>query len=342
MMTPFCYFVGLDVHRKSISYCVKRPDGSIVREGRIEAQRPALDSWALGLKEPWCGGLEATICSHWIYEHLKPYAACLQMAAPAKLKAIAAAKRKNDRLDARVLADLLRCDMFPSCYVAPAEYQLLRRQLRERAFLVRTEVMFKNKIAGLLIESGVPYETRLLHGKRYFAELLQQRAALIDEIRPLLAFNRTQVEGLREMDRLIVKQLLQHPLLRERVARLQIIAGVGEITSLTWAVETGQPERFPNEAHAISYCGLCAAQCESAGVQKRGPISKQRNRFLQTTLIEAAHFAVQHNQQLRAVYEAAQQKGHRQRAILEVARRLVRYLLAVDRQYFAAASMAAA
>src|SRR3954467_5541654 len=116
--------------------------------------REALSQWAESLDQPWCGGLEATICSHWIFQHLKPYALELKMGAPVRLKAITAGKRKTDCLDARMLADLLRCNLFPECYVMPPEYADLRRQLRYRALLVHTEVQFKNKTAGLLIENG--------------------------------------------------------------------------------------------------------------------------------------------------------------------------------------------
>ena len=341
-MYPFCYYVGLDVHRKAISFCVKMPDGTIVREGKIAATREAIGDWARTFDGPWCCGLEATICSHWIYEQLKQYAARVQMANPAKLKAISAAKRKNDALDARMLADLLRADLFPCCYVPPIEYGSLRCYLRERALLVRARVMFKNKTAGLLIRRGVPYETGKLHGKRYFGALPEDNAALVEDLKPLLAFNRTQIERLEEMDDVITRHLIREPLLKERIQRLKAIAGVGDLTALCWAVEVGEPSRFPNERHAISYCGLCAAERESAGVQKRGPLSKQRNAFLQTTLIEAAHMAVRHNDKLRAIYEAQCDRGPKHRATLEVARRLVRWLLAIDRQYFAALSSAAA
>src|SRR5947209_5196887 len=116
------------------------------------------------------------------------------MGNPAKLKAISAGKRKNDALDARTLADLLRCDLFPACYVPPVEYQTLRTYLRERAFLVRTRVMFKNKTAGLLIERGIPYERQKLHHKGYYKALLEDHAAELADVNPLLAFNRTQIE----------------------------------------------------------------------------------------------------------------------------------------------------
>jgi transposase len=167
------YYVGLDVHRKTISYCVKTSDGRIVCESSIPSNREALSQWAENLEQPWCGGLEATICSHWIYQHLKPYALELKMGAPVRLKAITAAKRKNDCLDARTLADLLRCNLFLECYVMPAEYADLRRQLRYRALLVHTQVQFKNKTAGLLIENGMAYDANRLHRKKYFAELLK-------------------------------------------------------------------------------------------------------------------------------------------------------------------------
>jgi transposase len=339
-MLLFSYYVGLDVHRKSISFCARRPDGTIAKEGKILALREVIREWAASFDGPWCCGLEATICSHWIYQELTRYAAQVQMANPSKLKAISTAKRKNDALDARMLADLLRCSLFPACYVPPPAYESLRCYLRQRALLVRARVMFKNKTAGLLIQRGVPYETSKLHGKRYYTALLEQNSALVQDLQPLLTFNRTQIERLDDMDDVIVEQLARDPLLKGRVERLKSIAGVGNITALTWAVEVGEPSRFPNERHAISYCGLCAAERESAGVRKRGPLSKQRNAFLQTTLIEAAHTAVAHNEKLRAIYETECQRGPKNRATLEVARRLIRWLLAIDRQYFASAAAA--
>lgn len=341
-MVLFSYYIGLDVHRKSISFCARRPDGTIAKEGKIAASREAIREWARSFDGPWRCGLEATICSHWIYQELKPYATRIEMANPSRLKAISAAKRKNDALDARTLADLLRCDLFPACYVPPPAYESLRCYLRQRALLVKARVMFKNKTAGLLIQRGVPYETSRLHGKRYYTDLLEQNSALVEDLKPLLTFNRTQIERLDEMDDVIVEQLARDPLLKERIERLKSLDGVGNITALTWAVEVGEPSRFPNERHAISYCGLCAAERESAGVRKRGPLSKQRNAFLQTTLIEAAHIAVAHNEKLKAVYEAECQRGPKHRATLEAARRLVRWLLAVDRQYFASLGAAPA
>ena len=155
------------------------------------------------------------------------------MASPARLKAISSAKRKNDSLDARTLAHLLRANLFPACYVPPYEYESLRRQLRQRVFWVPAKVMFKNKVADLLIESGVPYEKSKLHQKRYFQELVHTHSELIDEFQQHLSFNSGQIARLEEMEDLTIRQRLANPLLKERVENLQSIKGVGPVTALT-------------------------------------------------------------------------------------------------------------
>lgn len=335
------YFVGLDVHKQVIAFCVKTADGTIVQEGKVAATRCALDAWLATLPQPWDGGLEATLFSHWIYRHLKPHAARLQMGHPARMKAISAGKKKSDKLDARTLADLLRANLFPACYVPPPEVEALRRQLRFRRLVVQETVRFKNKTAGLLMEAGIEYEKRRLHGRRYFHELLERPDPALDErLRPLLEFSRSQTEELARMDRQLLRCLEQHPCLQARVEALCAIDGVGPVTALSWALEVGEPSRFSSIKKAVSYCGLCSALRESAGVQKHGPLSKQRNRHLQGVLVEAAKIGVMYHPRLREIYDRAREKGHANRATLQVARKLVAYLLAADRAFHAAQTAA--
>ena len=88
------------------------------------------------------------------------------------LRAIAAAKKKNDSIDAGKIADCLRCDFLPECYMASTETRERRRTLRYRYLLVREMVRLKNRISGLLMETGVTYNKRRLHKVGYFHELL--------------------------------------------------------------------------------------------------------------------------------------------------------------------------
>ncbi len=102
--------------------------------------------------------MEATLFSAWIYDTLKPYAQQLSMGHPAKMKAITAGKKKSDCLDARTIADLLRCNLLPACYVLPPHLRDLRRLLRYRNLVVRQSVRMQNRMAGLLMESGAPFD----------------------------------------------------------------------------------------------------------------------------------------------------------------------------------------
>ena len=86
------YYIGLDIHKKSISYCVKDAIGQIHQQGKVAATRRDLDGWMQALPKPWTAAMEATIFTGWIYDHLKPHAAAVKVAHPLMLKAIAASK----------------------------------------------------------------------------------------------------------------------------------------------------------------------------------------------------------------------------------------------------------
>jgi transposase len=122
--------IGLDVHKRTISYCVKDASGQIHREGKIGSTRRELDWWMKTLPQPWTVAMEATIFSGWIYDHLLPHATQIKVAHPLMLRAIAEAKKKNDQIDASKIADCLRCDFLPECHMMPAAIRDRRRTLR--------------------------------------------------------------------------------------------------------------------------------------------------------------------------------------------------------------------
>src|SRR5438132_14087550 len=62
------YYIGLDVHKKTISYCVKDASGQVHQEGKVGATRWELDDWMNTLPQPWTVAMEATIFTGWIYE----------------------------------------------------------------------------------------------------------------------------------------------------------------------------------------------------------------------------------------------------------------------------------
>jgi hypothetical protein len=88
-------YIGLDVHKKTINYCVQDVSGRVQQEGKIGSTRRELDCWMKTLPQPWMVAMEATIFSGLIYDHLLPLAAQIKVVHPLMLRAIAAAKKKE-------------------------------------------------------------------------------------------------------------------------------------------------------------------------------------------------------------------------------------------------------
>jgi transposase len=165
------YLHRLGHPQKTISYCVKDQSRADLRQGhdpgRTSRSRP-LDQWSAATLDRGDGSDHV----HRLDLRLSGAARASEGGTSVMLRAIAAAKEKNDRIDASKLADCLRCDFLPECYMASSEIRERRRTLRYRNLLVRQTVQCKNKIAQMLIEAGVSYTKKKLHHRGYFHQLL--------------------------------------------------------------------------------------------------------------------------------------------------------------------------
>ena len=210
--------------------------------------------------------------------------------------------------------------------MACTEIRDRRRVLRYRNLVQRQAVQMKNRISGLLMETGVSYNKLRLHRMGYFQQLLSSSDQISDSVRPLLKLCREHIDRSIQLDRTLLRSLEQDPMLSERLQRLRTVPGVGPITALTWVLEVGDTSRFRSIKQAISYCGLCGAEKSSAEKVLRTPISKQRNKHIQRMLVEAARLAPRYSQELALLYERERQRGNANRATLAA------HMLAVDRR----------
>jgi transposase len=118
--------------------------------------------------------------------------------------------------------------------------------LRYRNLVVKQMVQMKNRVSGLLLETGVTYNKRQLHKVGYFGEMLSTNAEIGEAVRPLLNLSRRMIRRSSKLEYDLVSSLERDPLLRERLRRLRTVPGVGSITALTWALEIG-------ELHAVQF-----------------------------------------------------------------------------------------
>ena len=121
-------------------------------------------------------------------------------------------------------------------------------------------MQLKNKISGLLMETGVSHNKQKLHKVGYFKELLASNPDINEGLRPLLRLCRETLVRLQKTESALVRSLQRDSLLAERVERLMTIPAVGPITALIWVLEVDDVKRFSSIKKAISYCGLCGAE----------------------------------------------------------------------------------
>ncbi len=140
------HYVGVDYHKRSSYVTVVDVRGRVVREGQIANSREAVAGALAGIEGEMSAVLEAGRNWPVMYDWLEELVDGVTLAHPAKVRVIAEAKVKTDRIDSRMLAQLLRADLIPTVYVPGEVTQEQRRQLRQRMFLVRLRTMLKNRI----------------------------------------------------------------------------------------------------------------------------------------------------------------------------------------------------
>ena len=160
------------------------------------------------------------------------------------------------RFDASKVADCLCCDFLPECHMASTQIRDRRRTLHYRHELVRQMVQMKNRISGLLMETGLSYNKQRLHKVGYFRELLSTNEEVHESIRPLLRLSRDIIGQLQKMGYALFSSC-SVTLCCPKESNGSTVPGVGPLIALTWALEIGDVSRFRSIRQAFSYCGLC-------------------------------------------------------------------------------------
>ena len=145
-------YIGVDYHRRYSYMTVMDEEGQTVKQGVVTNHKQAVATF---LTQAQCDGNSAAVLEasrNWpvMYDWLEELVGEVHLAHPLKVKAIAEAKIKTDKIDARILAHLLRSDLLPEAYVASPEARQVRNVLRQRMFFVRLRTMVKNRVVGLL------------------------------------------------------------------------------------------------------------------------------------------------------------------------------------------------
>src|SRR5437763_10593840 len=147
-------YVGIDVHRKRSQVAVVSQDGEVLANRNVPNGVEPVLSVIGGLPPGTPAAFEAAFGWGWLVELLEDYGFDPHLVHPLQCKAIASARLKNDKVDAAILAQLLRADLLPEAWIAPPAVRQLRALLRHRAQLVRLRTLLRNRIHAVLAGHG--------------------------------------------------------------------------------------------------------------------------------------------------------------------------------------------
>lgn len=335
--------VGVDLHQRFCYMTAIDARGKRVQAGPVTNEKAALRKYFRQFDGRRVQ-VAVEACGFWpaFREVVEPEVERLVLVHPQRVKAIAAAKLKNDRVDSETLAQLLRGDLLPESWKADRETQARRQQVRLRTSLVRQRTRLKNQVHAVLHQEGQRAPVTDLFGKRGRQWLKQVR--LPQTAQQSVASCLRMIDAYSEE---IEKQnlpLREKAKSDERVGWLMTIPGIGEYSALLLLAEIGDITRFARKEALCSYAGLVPRVRESAGkTLARGAITRQGSSALRWIMVEAAVVATRWSPAVKRYYERLLHRKHKHVARVAVARKLLTAVYALlhdgeefDEQKFAA------
>jgi len=262
---------------------------------------------------------EAAFGWGWLVRLLEDYGFGAHLVHPLRCKAIASARLKNDKVDAAILAQLLRADLLPGAWIAPAEVRQLRALLRHRASLVRLGTSLRNRIHAVAADHGYDRSASYWTGPgRGWLAGLDLPAVSREIVTDCLA----AIDGLAPVTGRIDAELRQHAKADPRVKVLQTLPGVGQFTALMMVAEIGDITRFPSARKLASWAGLTPTVRGSDLTVRHGHISKQGSAWLRWVLNQAAQTA-KRSPEFAATYSSIAKRRGKKIATIAIARKLL-------------------
>lgn len=334
--------VGVDLHQRFCYMTALEASGKVLQAGAVSNERPALRKYFRQFRGKRVQ-VAVEACGFWpaFREVVEPEVKRLVLVHPQRVKAIASAKLKNDRVDSQTLAHLLRCDLLPESWKADRTTQARRQQVRLRATLVRQRTRLKNQVHAVLHQQGLRSPVTDLFGKRGRRWLagVQLPAAARESVNVCLRMIDSYGEEIQKQN-LQLSERAKHD---GRVPWLLSIPGIGECSAMMLLAEIGDIGRFQNKEALCSYAGLVPRVRESAGKAARGGITRQGSPWMRWIMVEAAQVATRCSPAARHYYERLLRKKHKHVARVALARKLLIAVYALlhdgvvfDEQKFAA------
>ncbi len=257
-------YIGLDTHRETVHGTALDKNGDIICSYEFPNGEDALKEFLKGFPV-WNTTVALEACNIWrgCYKILKQLGYKVKLANPLKCHQIAKDK-KTDKIDSKILADLLRVNYLPEVYILSEEILKLRDLTRHKCNLMRMRVKVQNKIKACLLREGIQYD-RKIWNKKGISWLKSLKDEKLEDFI-------TIYELLKKREATVLKKIRFISNVKEDISLLKTIPGIGYFGATMIYAEIGDIKRFPAEKHLHAYAGVVP------GIQQSGTKTRMSKR----------------------------------------------------------------
>jgi transposase len=333
-------YIGMDVHKESISIAVRNAAGKIVMECVIETKASMILQFIDGLRGDLQVTFEEGTSAAWLYDLLKPHVTKLVVCDPRK-NASMREGNQSDKIDARRLADLLRLNHLHAVYHGEHGLRSLKELVRSYLTVTKDLVRVMTRVKAIYRSWAIPCSGKQVYAPRHRAEWLGK----ITEpgVRRRAEFYYQQLDALRTVRQQVRRELLAEGKKHPAWKRLCQIPALGPIRAAVLLGVLQTPHRFRSKRQLWSYSGFGIETQSSADhrkvhgqlerVKKQSSIrglNRNCNHDLKNLFKGAAIVAASKPGPLQEFYSALLSKGIRpEMARLTLARKIATIVLIV-------------
>ncbi len=290
-------YIGLDVHQATISVSVLDSSGKLVMEAILETKAETILQFIRGLRGSLHVTLEEGTCAAWLHDLLKPHVTEVLVCDPRK-NALLKSGNKNDRIDARKLADLLRTGLLSPVYHGEAGVRTLKELARSYLAITRDLTRVMNRLKALYRSWAIPCAGEQVYAPRHRAEWL----AKISEpgVRRRAELYYAQLDALRPLHQEVRRELLLESRKHRAATLLRQIPSIGPIRAALLIALIQTPHRFRTKRQLWAYSGL-ALKTYSSGEYRF--VAGQLQRSKKVLAIRGLN--VNHNHDLKNIFKGA-------------------------------------
>jgi transposase len=246
-------YIGLDVHQATISAAVLDSTGKLVMESVLETKAATILQFIHGLRGSLHVTLEEGTCAAWLHDLLKPHVTKVLVCDPRK-NALLKSGNKNDRIDARKLADLLRTGLLSAVYHGENGVRTLKELARSYLAVTQDLTRVMNRLKPLYRSWAIPCTGQRVYAPRHRSEWL----AKITEagVRRRAEFYYQQLDALRSLHQEVRHDLLAESKRHNAMKFLRQIPSISPIRAALLIALIQTPHRFRTKRQLWAYSGL--------------------------------------------------------------------------------------